>query len=412
MADDTHVIDNGWDALPEYADKSGEADDAVTVSISTAPGEWLVNTVDSVVVPMSMAEVVDAMRAHKLTERSLVWRQGMQEWSHVDAVPQLKLAARMAPTPVRRHPQKPSGPPTRQAPPAPKTPLPSAGLSPRSTLPFGFTLQPGSRPAHAKPALPPSSSDPTPTDEPGVLAVYERPTATISFDLSPEQPVRAPPPQSIPQQPLTLAPTTSDSSPGSAPPPPNRYADLSVVAAADFRAVKRSSKRSVVVWSVLSAAAASLLTFWLARSEGVSAPQAVARPTEGGVALAAPAPVAAPVDAQTPPEPPPAANAPEPVASATAAVEPTKPIAVKAPRPVARRPKPQAVRAEPIDAETPSSGSSPSFGNAKSPSSEPNPYDVKLDDDVPSKEGPAAQGTGLDDTSNAEASAASKSPGF
>lgn len=415
MDDDTHVIDNGWDALPEYADKSGEGDDAVTVSISTTPGEWLVNTVDSVVVPMSMAEVVDAMRAHKLTERSLVWRQGMQEWSFIDAVPQLKLAARMAPTPARATPpQKPSSPPARQTPPAQKTPPPQVGLSRRSTLPFGFTSPPGSRPAHAKPA-PPAASSAMTTDEPEVLAVYERPAATISFDLSPEQPLRAPPPKIVPQQPLTLAPTTSDSSPRSVPPAPNRYADLSVVAAADFRAVKRSSKRSVMVWSVLSAAAASLLTFWLARSEGARAPRAAARPPEAGVSLTLAAPAAAaPVVDAAPPVTSASVAAPEPLVDVAVSAEPSKPVAAKAPKPVARRPKPpQAARVEPSAAETPTSSSSPSLGSTKSPLSEPNPYDVKLDDESPSIKAPAIQGSGLDDTSSAEASASgSKTPGF
>jgi hypothetical protein len=56
--DDDSVIDKGWDALPDYGPKSGETDDAVTVSLSTTPGEWLVNTVDAVVVPMSMADVL------------------------------------------------------------------------------------------------------------------------------------------------------------------------------------------------------------------------------------------------------------------------------------------------------------------------------------------------------------------
>src|SRR6185503_834760 len=93
MSDDPRVVDSGWDALSEY--KPGDADEAVTVSISTTPGEWLVNTVDAVVVPMSMAEVVEALRMRKLTERSLVWRAGMQEWAPVERVPQLKLAARL-----------------------------------------------------------------------------------------------------------------------------------------------------------------------------------------------------------------------------------------------------------------------------------------------------------------------------
>jgi hypothetical protein len=397
MDDDTHVIDNGWDALPEYGDKAGDGDDAVTVSISTTPGEWLVNTVDSVVVPMSMAEVVDAMRAHKLTERSLVWRQGMQEWACIDAVPQLKLAARLAPT-RRAPPEKPSAPPSRPTPTPRATPAPQAGLSRRSTLPFGLPTPPGSRPAHAKPTLPPPRS----LDEPGVLAVYERPAATISFDLSPEQPLRTPAPKIIPQQPVTLAPITSDSAPRSAP-PPYRSADLSVVLAADFRAVKRSGKRLVLAWSIASAAAASLLTFWLSRSEGGSAPASAARPS-AGVALATAPPVAAP--------PPAPVVTPATVESATpvapAAPEKVAPARPKA-RPVARRVKPaQAVATDPDTTETPSPSST------KSPANEPNPYDVKLEEETPAVKPPSAQGSGLDDAPSTEASAAtgSKAPGF
>ena len=79
MDDDSRVVDKGWD-LPEYAEQT--ADDAVTRSISTNPtAEWLVNTMDSVVVPMSTADVVEALRVHKLTDRSLVWRNGMPEWT-------------------------------------------------------------------------------------------------------------------------------------------------------------------------------------------------------------------------------------------------------------------------------------------------------------------------------------------
>lgn len=404
MDDDPHVIDNGWDALPEYADQSGDGDDAVTVSISTTPGEWLVNTVDSVVVPMSMAEVVDAMRARTLTERSLVWRQGMQEWTSIEAVPQLKLAARLAPGPARaRPPEKPSSPPARHTPPPSKTPAQYPGLSRRSTLPFGLATPPGSRPAHAKPTLAtPSSSAAPSTEEPEVLAVYARPAATISFDLSPEQPLRTSP-KIIPQQPVTLAPTTSDSAPRSAPPPHFRSAasDLSVVAAADFRAVKQSGKRMVLLWSLASAAAASLLTFWLSRSDGASAPAAAARQPQAGVALATAAPVA-----PAPPTPAASEAAPEAAPSSAASAAPVP--APKKPRPVARRPKPpQSVRNEASEAETPRSLST------KDPSSEPNPYDVKLEE-APSVMPPSVHSAGVDDARSNEASTASSStsPGF
>jgi hypothetical protein len=406
MDDDPHVIDNGWDALPEYADNSADADDAVTVSISTTPGEWLVNTVDSVVVPMSMAEVVDAMRAHKLTERSLVWRQGMQEWASIDAVPQLKLAARLAPARLTQ-PEKPSAPPARPTPTPRATPLPQAGLSRRSTLPFGLPTPPGSRPAHARPTLPRSA------DEPGVLAVYERPAATISFDLSPEQPLPVPPPEPpargpapkiIAQQPVTLAPTTSDSAPRSAP-PAHRSADLSVVLAADFRAVKRTGKRMVLAWSLASAAAASLLTFWLSRTEGAGAPATASRPA-AGVALTPSTPVVAPPPPVPAPAPLESAATVHPVASAA----PEKPVPPRPKaKPVARRVKPPpAVRIEPSATETPSPG------NTKSPESEPNPYDVKLDDEAPATKPSPSPSSGSDDSPSNEPStdSGSKAPGF
>src|SRR3954468_4816590 len=128
MDDDSRVIDKGWDALPAY--KAGEADDAVTVSISTTPGEWLVNTVDAVVVPMSMAEVVEALQSHKLTDRSLVWRAGMPEWASVDKVPQLKLAARMPlSAPIAARPVTP----VTAAAPAPSKPPPKPVRGPSAT---------------------------------------------------------------------------------------------------------------------------------------------------------------------------------------------------------------------------------------------------------------------------------------
>jgi hypothetical protein len=113
----------------------------------------------------------------------------------------------------------------------------------KGTLPFGLTAplvgQPQSRPSNPRPssaprvALPPAASK----EEPEVLAVYERPAATISFDLSPVQPLRTTP-SAPPTPPHTLAPTTTDSTQRRAPAP--RHADLSVVAASDFRQVQRS----------------------------------------------------------------------------------------------------------------------------------------------------------------------------
>ena len=432
MDDDSRVIDKGWDALPEYGSTSGDADDAVTVSISTTPGEWLVNTVDAVVVPMSMAEVVEALQTHKLTDRSLVWRAGMQEWAPVEKVPQLKLAARMSPiktaassaapraaamsvpprpataaaTPA---PSKPPPKPLRTTPPpavGPASVPPQAIPSRKATLPFGLTapLVAQSRPASSRPsqpsqariALPPAASK----EEPEVLAVYDRPAATISFDLSPEQPLRAPPP-SVPA-PQTLAPTTTDSAQRRAPAP--RNADLSVVAASDFRQVQRSSKRLVLISSLASAAAASLVTFALSRGHtantGPATPaEVVAPPIAAAPAAPAPTPLA-------PTPPPSVAPAPEPP---PAEVSPPVPVAEK-PKPAARKAKAAAAprpRPQPVEPAAP-----------RDPASEPNPYDVKLDEEAPSAKpapAPAAtHGSGLEADNDAPqaSSSSNASPGF
>lgn len=431
MDDDSRVIDNGWDALPEYGNKSGDADDAVTVSISTTPGEWLVNTVDAVVVPMSMAEVVDALQNHKLTERSLVWRAGMPEWAAVDKVPQLKLAARMpltrsnvgsesvpAPAPVAapaaasaptasKPPPKParaaSAPPTQA--PRPASAPPQSLPSRKATLPFGLPtpLAGQSRPSNPRAssprlAVPPEAGN----EEPEVLAVYARPAATISFDLAPVEPRRSTSTAPL-TPPQTLAPTTTDSAQRRGPAP--RNADLSVVAASDFRQVQRSSKRLVVISSLASAAAASLLTFALSRGGASSAPTA---PVAGN-ALAAAQPVAAPV-LSAPLVAPPAAS-PEPATAAPEAPEAPKPASEAAapPKPKARKARAVAAPARPTPPK-PDAG-----GSTRDPASEPNPYDVKLEEEAPTpKAPPTSHGSGLEADGDAPqaSSNGTTSPGF
>jgi hypothetical protein len=440
MDDDSRVIDKGWDALPDYRNKSGDADDAVTVSISTTQGEWLVNTVDAVVVPMSMAEVVDALQRRKLTERSLVWRAGMQEWAPVDKVPQLKLAARMAPTapastaPIASVPPpasttaprptnstKPPPKPVRSTtPPPPSASSHSAPLhggpaslpSRKATLPFGLATPPAaahaSRPNNVRPSSPRHpipAEPPARAEEPEVLAVYARPTATISFDLSPEQPLRAEPPAPPPQ---TLAPTTTDSAPRRLPPP--RNADLSVVAASQFRQVQRSSKRLVWISSFGSAAAASLLTFWLARGPQTTFAQSAVQPVDAVAPAAAAAPVAAPVPVA--PSVPSAAPATETSPSA----EPATPVA-EAARPKAKPAshKPRAVRVAPTPRAVPNDGDTTAA--SKQPSAEPNPYDVKLDEEAPTPKATPelTRSSGLEaDSKGSEAKAVTgaATPGF
>jgi uncharacterized protein DUF4339 len=363
MDDDSRALDKGWDGLPSYG-SARDADEDVTVSVSTAPGEWLVNTVDSVVVPMSMVEVVEALRAHKLTDRSLVWRTGMQEWQQVDRVPQLKLAARMSPTPSAPPPPVSSG-----RPPPPKST--QQLLNRRATLPGlpAASSQSQSRPRHQKPPVPRAAVLPPPTSEDtGVIAVYDRPAATISFELAPEPAPQTSPPR--PSAPHTLAPTTTDHAPRR--PSPARNADLSVVAASQFREIQRSSKRLIWVSSLGSAAVASLITLWLSSSS--SPAHSAAQASSSAPLLMTAAAPSAPSVARAKVEPVPAAA--EPSAAPPADVTPPKPKARRKARAIAR------------PARVVASGAAPS----PDPGTEPNPYDVKLEEDpapAPAKPAPS-----------------------
>ena len=353
----------------------------------TSAGEWLVNVADDVVVPMTTAEVVEGVRAGKLSERSLVWRIGMHDWATLLDVPQLRMAATAssaAPASARVAVQPPAAP---QA----------DGQRRRNTLPFGFPalrdsasvrqpvglglpapspvatpisaprLNPPPKPTGARPSHAPPK--PAPQEESDALAVYERPMASLTFSDSalaewqgtgrlvrqateppPNQPMFATeatlrltpvPPRSAPlprrtrssRAPSTLAPTTAEAENRDAVRAPAPWGDLSVVLASEYRAVQKTSKR-VALWAALgSAVLASVFTLWLVRSPA-SAPKAAAALPE---VAAATAPVLAPTLEVRPPSV-------EPSASAAPALKPPPAVARAAPKPAPARPaRPKAV---------------------------------------------------------------------
>jgi hypothetical protein len=68
---------------------------------------------------------------------------------------------------------------------------------------------------------------------------------------------------------------------------------------------------------------------------------------------------------------------------------------------------PQAVLTDPSATETTS-------GHTKNPDSEPNPYDIKLEDEASAPKPPPAQSSGSNDAASSEASgdSGSQAPGF
>src|SRR3954471_8844654 len=84
-------VDEGWEETldsEQVTHVRGEVPPGVALT-----GEWLVNVSEQVVVPMTTTDVVEALRTRRITDRSLVWRSGMQDWTSLGEVPPLRLAA-------------------------------------------------------------------------------------------------------------------------------------------------------------------------------------------------------------------------------------------------------------------------------------------------------------------------------
>ncbi len=387
-------------------------------SSGTNSGEWLVNVSEDVVVPMTTTEIVDGLRAAKLSQRSLVWRIGMHDWTILNDVPQLRLAAGSVP----------SMPPPSSTRAIQQQPVHAQAESQRrrNTLPFGFPAvkdpasirQPAGLAASTPLSAPRISSLPaapapsTRDDESGALAIYERPAASLTFSDSVRaewqgsgrivNQAAAPPSSASPgapkltpvpavsarlQQnlrsnfPSSLVPTTAESTPPSGPRGPGAWGDLSVVLASDFRAAKASSRR-VAIWAALgSALAASVFTVWLVRSPKAPPAATALQAPEHAAAPPMPAPAAAPTiaapssSASAAPVAAKSAPAPRPAAKPALAATPRSRPKPAAAAPVLAVPSPAAESDNPYAASEPATppAAAPSPAPAASPNVEATP---------------------------------------
>ncbi|HEY1532622.1 MAG TPA: DUF4339 domain-containing protein, partial [Polyangiaceae bacterium] len=345
-------------------------------SSGTHSNEWLVNVADDVVVPMVTSEVVEALRTGRLTNRSLVWRTGMHDWSALAEVPQLRLAA------------GPSALPSAASTPGPiivnKPPKPTAEQRRRNTLPMGFPAvrdaasvqQPaGLSAALSTPVSTPRAEKPKREDSSDALAVYERPAPSLTFSDSvraewqgkgrivnrgaaspapaahsaspaprrltpvPVVPTRLPAriARSLPSN--TLAPTTAEAETAASTRGLGMWGDRSVVLASELRAVKRTSKR-VALWAAVgSALIASGLTVWAVHAPLPGFAQGLL-PSFAQTPSSPPPPVAAAAHEAAPSSLEPTAN----TAAATNIAAPAATVVASAPPVVAATSIPLAVK--------------------------------------------------------------------
>jgi hypothetical protein len=89
-------IDNEWNASKE-ADPDAPATDSGSAS---PPADWKVNVEGREIVGMSVSEIVLKLRTGELSGQTLAWRDGMDEWTALDALPVFALAAPVSSRPA------------------------------------------------------------------------------------------------------------------------------------------------------------------------------------------------------------------------------------------------------------------------------------------------------------------------
>lgn len=232
-------IDNEWSASAD------DAPDATSAEQGAAPphADWKVNVEGGEIVSMSAAEIVAKLRAGELSRQSLAWRDGMEDWTALEALPSFQLAAPVSSQPaasesrpkvsedvtVSRAPQRtevglqpPSPTVVAEAGSAAYEPYETEDATSVRVLP-DVPLDEATVIIHEPETIPPPPLGPDEVgpasaraeDLTGALAVYERPVATLAFPEmdapTDEETVISEPPQST--EPPPPAPPSAKSAP-------------------------------------------------------------------------------------------------------------------------------------------------------------------------------------------------------
>ncbi len=249
-------------------------------------GEWLVNVAHDVVVPMTTSEVIEGLRSARLSEQSLVWRTGMQHWTSITDVRQLRLAAgsRLPPAAAPRMTRAPF-------------PTPEGGRR-GNTLPLGFPAV--REPAPAQQPLDRSSPASLSAPWPSASAPRAgRETAPRTPASSVPAPLTAQPAVSTTAH--SLVPTTAEADADDQVRASQTWTDLEELLVNERRADKKTARRVLLCAAAGVAALAAVFTLWLrpapqevepmpARVAQASAPPMLAPTREASVAPGASAP--------------------------------------------------------------------------------------------------------------------------
>jgi len=206
-------IDNEWSSPHhDVPDPVGER--------AVEPSEWQVNAAGREVVAMSAAEIITKLRSGELDGQALAWREGMETWTALDALPAFQLAAPQSSRPLSSRPAESEArlkqtedvlADTEMTAPRAQISIPEEAATDEATV------------VRDPETLPPPPLDDTNPGGRRALAVYERPLATLAFpdldappdeetivsELGPEstEPPKASKPEEPPVPPLPKLPS-------------------------------------------------------------------------------------------------------------------------------------------------------------------------------------------------------------
>jgi hypothetical protein len=88
-------IDKSWDSSSDATTTAQRSDPlASSEPPSSTPGAWMVNVTGREVVEMSHADVVSKWRNGELAGAALVWREGMESWAKLESIPAFQIVGR------------------------------------------------------------------------------------------------------------------------------------------------------------------------------------------------------------------------------------------------------------------------------------------------------------------------------
>jgi hypothetical protein len=167
---EANSIDRDWE-------RPSDADDAGDPKSSTTPILWSVNVRDNEVVDLTHADLIARVRDGRLPVTTFLWRDGMEEWQALDRFPEfenLVKESRAADSGLRAIPDEEDVAPTSDNVGGPPTPRLVGPRQIQQTIP-GID----SEATRAEQAERDEVSDAMTGF--GILAVYERPLATLEF---------------------------------------------------------------------------------------------------------------------------------------------------------------------------------------------------------------------------------------